>query len=254
MAFITLLSVVMLSLPSPAPASPRIPFSIAWNVVEVTAPHGPVELRKTRTVPFVRIAPANLIRIAVDVPGPKGRLFIKAGTVLAWNSLDARVACEPKLDEYGAFRCLEDSDGDGKFDQLTGITASDFGAFFGSRTDYLLGTFKLGGHIPLVTPVPVPGPAAADAVAPVDLEFAFTTQASLIQKSGFALCARTDRGKSLMGGPQRERFCTLDMLFRYGDYPATQPLAGGSVTVRGIADAVATIELTAPRVGSRVIF
>jgi len=221
-------------------------FALDWAMVGTNAPTQPVEVQKGKSVPYMTISPRRLFGLSEPVLDQDGKQLIPAGGVLGWAVNHEGIACEPTHQQFTSyFICLEDTDGDQRFDGYIKILASVF--TYGAHTyhKYMMGVFPVYSRGGISKAVSAPPEMSVPSVK-VDVDFYYAGQRTLAQGINVAFCVMVNDGKNIWGGPIREKYCQPST--SVPDASTTVPgMGGGSVTILSRAKKSITVSINPPQ-------
>jgi len=246
------LQLVTLVFASAALAAPACSqeFETDWVFVSKPEASGPVRISKSQSTPFGRITPTQVIRPSVDVRDRK-KTLIPAGTALAWNKLNAQIACEIKRRPGKKnFVCLQDRNQDGKFDHYRFISARDTTYYIMSysTTNYelLLGRFAISAAYGLSSPFDIAN-TYNDNFDAVEVRISMFKRDS---EQFVGPCIYLTAGTSLWGSPLKSSLCSERISLDEAQFPLRYLDSGGSVTLLSFDGEVITLSVTHPPIGS----
>lgn len=225
-------------------------FETDWVFVSTPEASGPLRVSKNESAPFGSITASQLVRLSADVRDGK-KLLIPAGTALAWNKLDAQIACEvARRPGKTNFVCLQDRNEDGKFDHYRFISARDTTYYIMSysRTEYelLVGRFAISAAYALSSPFDISN-AYKDKIEPVEVRISMFKRDS---GRFIGPCIYRSTGTSLWGSPLKSSLCSERVSVDEAEFPLKYVDSGGSVTLLSFEEGVITLSVTHPPAGS----
>lgn len=225
-------------------------FETDWVFVSTPEASGPLRVSKSESTPFGSITASQVIRLSVDVRDGKKSL-IPAGTALAWNKLDAQIACEvARRPGKKNFVCLQDRNEDGKFDHYRFISARDTTYYIMSysKTEYelLIGRFAISAAYVLSSPFDITN-TYKDTIEPVEVRISMFKRDS---RRFIGPCIYRTTGTSLWGSPSKSSLCSERVSLDEAELPQKYVDSGGSVTLLNFEEGVITLSVTHPPAGA----
>lgn len=218
-------------------AQPAEMVHISWKVVSASDDLSDLRMNHGEPVEALKISPVGAVRLKHDIV-VNGSPLILSGAILAPSTLSEKVLCEAyRGRKRDFFRCIEDTDGDGKFDKHFSLFAREHYYGYIISREYALGALKSYDRRSLSQPIPIPTlEPAGDAVVSASFEILYFGKSNF----EFQVCLQD---------PGRKKFCPSTVKISTKELPSTATLMQTQLAVTGREKNTAIVTLTPPPAG-----
>jgi hypothetical protein len=244
-------SLAMPAAAQPTPGQPRA-VALNWVITNVKASGGRFRLMKRGGSPIASAQPTDLVTVDGPVIREKGKSAIPAATVFSRSMIGKGVICEPgRRIGQGSIACLADTDGDGRFDQVSAVQAKSYSYNSVQNIGYLVGEMTTGRWVALAQPVTASAVRADTPIETMDVRIILISFGALpAQSASFSVCAQRNEGRTIWGGPIHMDYCRGSINFAPGASPPERSLiAKATITLHAVDELGAEVSISGLNVG-----